>query len=86
MTFSPNWGKRNALNQLDFANSAANALNGNGINSDSSMHYGSAAHGATNPNGNNNNCKPSVDSLMLIYRLIQAIASFRFHPFQSADH
>lgn len=75
LTFSPNWGKRSALNQLDFGNSAGSTLNSNGINADSSMRFG-AMHGASNANGNN--CKPSIDSLTLIYRMIQVNFYFQF--------
>lgn len=67
MTFTPNWGKRSGSNQLDIGNSAATGLNNNGNSAIDTMFR----FGATRNAANGNNCKPSVDSVMLIYRMIQ---------------
>lgn len=67
MTFTPNWGKRSGSTQLEIGNSATNGLNSNGIGiSDTMFRFG-----ATRNSPNGINCKPSVDSIMLIYHMIQ---------------
>ncbi|XP_031632018.1 adipokinetic hormone [Contarinia nasturtii] len=70
LTFSPNWGKRSAPNQLDIGNSATSNLNNNNDNNigDTAYRFGTAR------NLNLNNCKPSIESLMNIYRMISAEA------------
>ncbi|XP_055303566.1 red pigment-concentrating prohormone-like [Sitodiplosis mosellana] len=72
LTFSPNWGKRSGSNQLDIGNSASPNLNNNDNSiGDSAFRFGNVRNV---PSMNGNNCKPSIDSVMLIYRMIQAEA------------
>lgn len=71
LTFSPNWGKRSGSNQLDIGNAASSNLNNNdNAIGDSAFRFGTIRNA---PNVNGNNCKPSIDSVMLIYRMIQVI-------------
>lgn len=77
LTFTPNWGKRSNSPlfggfNTNGGNGGSGATNNAGITTSS-----------TTTNFNGNGCKTSLDSLMMIYRLIQA--SFSILPFSSFD-
>lgn len=76
LTFTPNWGKRS--NSPLFGGFNTNGGNGGS----GATNNAGIATSSTTTNFNGNGCKTSLDSLMMIYRLIQA--SFSILPFSSS--
>lgn len=68
LTFSPNWGKRS---NLLGSNSPLLGLNAN-IGGTGATNNGGGPNPSNAANFNGNGCKTSLDSLMMIYHLIQA--------------